>query len=101
VFGASGNDPVTEEVWGGSTAKIAFQIQPWWTASLGFGCKLSLEAVQIISLVSSNGARTANAFGFDEVDGGYVPEKRDTSQPTPSDNEFEKEDTPTESGVEF
>jgi hypothetical protein len=100
IFGASGDIPVTEEVWGGSKAIVAFQLQPWWTASLGFGIKLSIEAVQILELVSSNGARTATAFGFESVEGGYVPTVQEpVNEETPSVPA--EEDSSAEGGVEF
>jgi hypothetical protein len=98
IFGASGDIPVTEEVWGGSKAIVAFQLQPWWTASLGFGIKLSIEAVQILELVSSNGARTATAFGFESTEG-YQPTV--ATPETVNETLESEEDTSAEGGVEF
>lgn len=71
VFNAKGKPLSTEEkakVGGGSVVKVAYEITPFYTAALGAGVSLRLEAVQILEL-KSFGDRSAGAFGFGEEDG--------------------------------
>ncbi len=83
IYDAAG-EPVTDpalSIWGGTKARVAFEISPFNTAiGVGFSCRLA--AVQIIELVSS-GQRSAESFGFDAVEGGYVSQPTsNTSDPT-------------------
>lgn len=61
--------PVTEDVWGGSTIKVAFVPSVYFiNAKVGYGVKLNLEAVQVIDLVTGSGG-TADQYGFGEEEG--------------------------------
>ena len=71
--------PGTVEVWGGTTAKVAFTFFEYApTVTVGASVSLKLEAVQIIELVSSGGA-SAESFGFEETDG-YTHEEKPVAQ---------------------
>ena len=56
-------------VWGGSEVKVAFEIRPYFTQMVGAGVTLSLQAVQIIKLVTGTGGRDASAYGFGAEEG--------------------------------
>jgi len=59
---------MTEDIYGGSTIKVAFSTRPYFmasTKSAGISCDLS--AVQVLEL--SAGRAAAGAFGFGEEDG--------------------------------
>jgi hypothetical protein len=64
--------PMTEEIWGGSTVKVAFEMRPYYTEGLGHGMTLQLAAVQVLKLVS-RGQGTADQYGF-EVEKEEAPE---------------------------
>lgn len=71
VFNAKGKPMSDEEkakVGGGSVVKVAYEITPFYTAALGAGVSLRLEAVQVLELKSFQ-ARDASAFGFGEEEG--------------------------------
>lgn len=53
----------------GSTIRVAFEVRPYYTALVGAGISLSLQAVQIIELVKYSGGGAASGFGFGEEDG--------------------------------
>ena len=59
-----------EEIWSGSVVKVAYELRPFYTASVGAGCSQALIAVQILELVSGSG-KTAEDFGFGVEKGGY------------------------------
>jgi len=69
LYDAKGNvfDPKDKIVWGGTTAKVAFQIAPYHVGSIGAGVSLRLKAVQILNLVT--GSNDSTSFGFKEEDG--------------------------------
>lgn len=75
------------QIWGGTEGIVAFSYQPYASSpTTGASVKLSLEAVQILSLV--NGAeRDASEFGFGQEDG-YTAD----AMPEGADDE-EDEDT--------
>ena len=50
--------------------RIATDINRWYMAAIGAGVSLRLNAVQIISLETWGGV-TAEAAGFDAVEGGF------------------------------
>lgn len=70
IYDAKGSlMPKPPQIWGGSVAKISFQAGGYFVKGSGLtGVKLSLEAAQIIELVSG-GQKTAEAYGFGEEDG--------------------------------
>ena len=72
IFAARGTDKVTAPVYGGTLGRVSYTIVPWFTAALGFGVRLNLEAVKILDLVTA-GERSAAQYGFADEDG-YVPE---------------------------
>ena len=66
--------PKDEEIWGGSTLRVAFNAIPYYTAMAGAGISLRLKAVQIIDLVSGGGGGNGASYGFGEEDGYVAPE---------------------------
>lgn len=70
LFDAARNPfPKDKLIYGGSTAKIAFEAWPFFTAKVGAGITVRLIAAQIIEL-RSNGPKDAAAHGFgDEGEG--------------------------------
>lgn len=72
VFQANG-----KTIWGGTKAKVAFQISPYWVSTIGAGVTLRLKAVQIIELVT--GGNDASSYGFIEEEG-FVAETIDEVQ---------------------
>jgi len=74
LFDASGQPlPKGIEIWGGSTIKVAGQINPYYipgTNTAGAGLRLS--AVQVIALRTSGGGDAAS-FGFGKEDGYTAP----------------------------
>jgi hypothetical protein len=78
LFDAHKN-PLTEEIWGGSKIRVAYQMRPW-LSPLGFGIALDLKAVQVIDLVT-RGERNADSFGFDEEEG-FASSGQDESLPS-------------------
>jgi hypothetical protein len=71
IWGAKSTTPVTAPVWGGTVGRISYTIVPWFTNALGFGIRLQIEAVKIISLVTA-GEKAPEAYGFEDEDG-YEP----------------------------
>lgn len=70
LFDAAGKpvDRSKVQVWGGSTLKVAFELNPFHTDLVGAGVSLRLVGVQIIELVSG-GERTASSMGFGAEEG--------------------------------
>lgn len=71
IFDARGKK-LTEapEIGSGSTLKVAATMVPYYMPKDNVvGVTLYLDAVQIIDLVTFNGGRTAEAYGFSEEDG--------------------------------
>jgi len=66
VFDGAGKPIDTEKVsiWGGSIVNVCFYIDTFYTAGLGAGVSLKLEAVQVLELRSGNTTKTAASFGF-------------------------------------
>lgn len=69
LFDAKGTPLSNVSIGGGSQAKVAFEVVPYYTATVGAGVSLRLKAAQIIDLVEYNGSATADKFGFEEEDG--------------------------------
>jgi len=69
IWDATGKNKVTKNVFGGSEGKVAYEIQPYYTAQVGAGISLRLKQVQVLKLVAGNGEQSA--FGAEE---GYEEE---------------------------
>ena len=61
-------NPEDTSIWGGSILRVSYQPFPWFTPALGAGVSLRLKSVQVKELVEGGG-QTAEASGFDKVDG--------------------------------
>ena len=83
--------PKDEEIWGGSTLRVAFNAVPYYTAMAGAGISLRLKAVQVIELVSGGGGGNGASYGFGEEDG-YVAPAATTNVATAADAEEDNED---------
>jgi hypothetical protein len=64
--------PMRDQIGGGSMLRVRGQMNPWFTASLGFGVSLWVNAVQVKELVEASGGSTAESFGFGAMDGGFT-----------------------------
>jgi hypothetical protein len=84
VFSAAGTEKVTEPIWGGSTGRVSFIIVPWYTPALGFGVRLQIEAVKILSLVTQ-GDKDPGSFGFEDEDGYTPPAATSAAPEVPND----------------
>lgn len=62
--------PAGTKVGGGSTLKVGFNVNRFWTTLIGAGVSLQLEAVQILELKQFTGASAEDA-GFEVADGGF------------------------------
>lgn len=75
LFDAGGN-PITDlsiSIWGGTEARVSFEMSAFNVPSLGIGVSCRLLAVQIVKLVSGS-QKSAEDFGFGAVEGGYTAE---------------------------
>ena len=62
--------PEDVQIWGGSTMNVTCRPNFWYSAALGFGVSLDLEAVQVIELANGGVSNVAaEAFGFTEEEG--------------------------------
>ena len=86
LFDAKGT-PMKDLVGGGSKIRVRGEMNPWFTASLGFGVSLWVKAVQVLELVEPTGNGSAESFGFNSTDGGFT-----TSEPLEFDED--KKDEP-------
>lgn len=82
--------PKDEDIWGGSTLRIAFNAIPYYTAMAGAGISLRLKAVQVIELVSGGGGGNGASYGFGEEDG-YVAPAAETKTVTAADVEEDED----------
>ena len=73
LYDAKGT-PITSkaiQIWGGTTAKVNFEVRPYWISGQGaVGLSLMLRGVQIIKLVSRT-IETAADMGFGVEDDGF------------------------------
>ena len=93
LFDSSGKPIIDTNVWSGSKMKVSAELVPWYTAMAGAGVSLRLRAAQITELVEG-GAGSAEGYGFDKVEGGFVaPEKE-------AENEVAAE-TPVQENTDF
>lgn len=73
LFDAQRNElPDGVDVGFGSTIKVAYVARPFYTAAVGAGVSMRLEAVQVLDL-KQRGRRSATSFGFDEEEGYTAP----------------------------
>lgn len=71
LFDAKGQPaPNGLRVGGGSLCRVSFEVYQFWTALIGAGVSLRLEAVQVIELKEFGGP-SAETFGFGEEEGGF------------------------------
>ena len=68
IFDAKGRPIVGKIVGAGSTVKVAFQFNPFYTAQIGAGIGLRLKAVQVLDLIEPQGG-SAESYGFGQEDG--------------------------------
>jgi hypothetical protein len=74
LFDAKGK-PCDVEVGGGSMVKCSVTPRCWYNPSLGFGCTLTLRAVQVIELVEYE-----PSYGFSEEDGSFQAAEEDLGE---------------------
>jgi len=65
------------EVWGGTQAHISVEVSPYFMNTGAYGLTLRLNAVQIVKLVDSGGARDAASYGFEGSDDGWDSSEMD------------------------
>lgn len=102
LFDAQGQAiPLGLKIGSGSQLKIATEVNRYYTAALGAGVSLRLEAVQVITL-QTWGGMTAEQAGFDAVEGGFSVADADDSAfagvAAPSPSPFEDDDDDGEVG---
>ncbi len=68
---------VHEKIGNGSILKLAVEPYFWYTPSLGVGCSLRLQAVQIHELKSYEGPTKTESFGFTSEQTGFVSDGED------------------------
>ena len=66
--------PASVQVWGGSVVKVGFQLSPFYTAKVGAGVSMRLQAVQVLELKTGAG-RDGASFGFTAEEDGYSGEE--------------------------
>jgi hypothetical protein len=100
VFDSKGNR-VEANIGGGSKLRMNLELYFWGADSLGFGVSLQINAVQIIELVEYDAA-SADSFGFDEVEDGYVTKDDDEEEDCFEEgkDDTEKDDTEVPEGEE-
>ncbi len=104
LFDSAGKPlPKDVQVWGGSKMNVAFRPNFWYTASLGFGVSLDLQAVQVVQLADGGiSGQAAEAFGFTEEEG-FVANGGETldSVFSAEDNKEEQEEPATITTADF
>ena len=83
--------PKDQDIWGGSTLRVAFKAIPYYTAMAGAGVSLRLKAVQVIDLVAGGGG-TGESYGFGEEDGYVAPEATSVSNEATVSNAEDEDD---------
>jgi hypothetical protein len=85
LYDAKGNPlPAGTKIGGGSTIKVAFEINKFYTATVGAGVSLRLKAVQVLDLKTWEGGNAAS-FGFGVEEGferDTMPENGETPEAT-------------------
>lgn len=89
LFDAKGKPlPKTIDPWGGTTARISFEVSPYYTTAAGAGISLRLNAVKVLDLVQG-GERSASSYGFGEEEDGYeAPEEAEADTSSEDEDEF-------------
>ena len=89
IFDAKGDVMKDSNIWGGSEIRVNGSIAPYYVKLIGAGVALRLRAVQVIQYVEG-GTGSADRFGFEEVDGGFVHEAptKETSPEIKSEEAF-------------
>ena len=89
IFDAKGDVMKDSNIWGGSEIRVNGSIAPYYVKLIGAGVALRLRAVQVIQYVEG-GTGSADRFGFEEVDGGFVQEAptKETSPEIKSEEAF-------------
>lgn len=85
IFDAKGKALTGVIVGAGSTIKVAFQLNKFYTAMLGAGVSLRLKAVQVIDLIEPQGG-SAESYGFGEEEGYESEDVAFDGQPAPEGN---------------
>jgi hypothetical protein len=93
VFDGAGKPIDTEKVpiWGGSIVNVCFYIDTFYTAALGAGVSLKLEAVQVLELRSGKD-KTAASFGFSTDGEGLSQDDQDDDEADETSPEDTSED---------
>lgn len=87
LFDAAGKPlPKGVKIGGGSTLRVAFTFNHYYTPLVGAGVGLRLEAVQVIDL-KEWGERSADSFGFEVEEGFSADDLDEDSIRTPFDEE--------------
>ena len=88
LFDAKGNPfKRGKTIWGGSTAILSVELAPYFIPGSGaYGLRRSLNAAQIISLVSEGGSRSASSYGF-QAQEGYDGSTEDTEEEEEDDDQ--------------
>lgn len=73
--------PLSAVIYGGSRIKIAYVIDPYYTATVGAGVSLKMYAVQVLELVTGAN-RSVAGYGFDVEE---APEDADVDSEAPED----------------
>jgi hypothetical protein len=71
---------IEDEIWGGSTVKVAYEFRPYYTEGLGVGMTLRVLAVQVHTLVTRGMGGSAEHYGF-EVEEAETPDAEETETP--------------------
>jgi hypothetical protein len=61
--------PITANVGGGSTIRVSYECNPFYTAMIGAGISLRLKAVQVLDLQEFSSGANGSAMGFEKEDG--------------------------------
>ena len=92
VFDAKGNKLDTAlKVGNGSTVKVCYSPSAYYSAALGAGVKLYLNAVQVLDLVEFSGG-SAESYGFEEEEGFEAAAESDDFGETAEGEEEDNDD---------
>jgi hypothetical protein len=82
--------PITANVGGGSTIRVSYECNPFYTSMIGAGISLRLKAVQVLDLQEFSSGATGSAMGFEKEDGfkevspaqgsGFAKEEEETDE---------------------
>ena len=75
LFDSDGK-PMKDNIGPGSLIRVAGEVYPWYSATLGVGISLRLKAVQVLELSVGAGG-SAEGYGFDKEEGYKAPESFD------------------------